>query len=299
MIQFWRLGEKLALARYIKKVAERDLFFAKEKRLAQVGRVLRPVIWLVRVAMPREARRLDQAVTRCARLAYQQQLRRAGREAIQNAYTRWRLEHIEKPITEIKKQARVPQRPEQQELRPRLEAAQRKIALPGVSSAVVIFQRGFEATLSLGPKEKKTIDQLRSWAGREVELVEQVHRESKGEPSSLKPDEYAAAVRVGRVGNLLHMEAASKPPHIPPPLSDHKPDIERLAARLAAFRMPTPLTPQNLSALSAAQMGAHLAVARKVGLLDAGPAWTLKAAAARTFVQDVGRQLERDLSPKR
>jgi hypothetical protein len=95
------------------------------------------------------------------------------------------------------------------------------------------------------------------------------------------------------------MEAASNPPHIPPPLSDHKPDIERLAARLAAFRMPTPLTPQNLSALSAAQMGAHLAVARKVGLLDAGPAWTLKAAAARTFVQDVGRQLERDLSPKR
>jgi hypothetical protein len=63
--------------------------------------------------------------------------------------------------------------------------------------------------------------------------------------------------------------------------------------------MPTPLTPQNLSALSAAQMGAHLAVARKVGLLDDGPAWTLKAAAARTFVQDVGRQLERDLSPKR
>jgi hypothetical protein len=299
MIQFWRLGEKLALARQIKKVAERDLFFAKEKRIAQVGRVLRPVIWLVRVAMPREARRLDQAVTRCARLAYQQQLRRAGREAIQNAYTRWRLEHIEKPITEIKKQARVPQRPEQQELRPRLEAAQRKIALPDVSSAVVIFQRGFEATLSLGPKEKKTIDQLRSWAGREVELVEQVHRESKGEPSSLKPDEYAAAVRVGRVGNLLHMEAASNPPHIPPPLSDHKPDIERLAARLAAFRMPTPLTPQNLSALSAGQMGAHLAVARKVGLLDAGPAWTLKAAAARTFVQDVGRQLERDLSPKR
>ena len=179
---------------------------------------------------------MDLAITRCARLAYHQKL-------LQQTYQQWRQLYIEEPLAHLKQQARIPQSPEQQAHVPRLLAAQEKVAAPDISTAVAIYRRGFEAMTSLGPKETKTLDALRLWTGREAELVEQVHRESRGEPSSLKPDEYAAAVQIGRVGNVLQNEAAGRPRPVPQHLADHKSDLDRLAARLSAFRMPTPFHP--------------------------------------------------------
>ena len=202
LLQLWKLGDKLALARHLKKVAERDFFFAKEKRLAQVGRALRPVIWLVRVAMPREARRLDQAIIRCTRLAYQQELRRAGREAIQKAYERWRQEFIQKPIAQLKQESTALARPAQQAERSRLETAQARIPVPDINAATAVFLRGYQSLASL-PGETKTIASVSAWLGKEGELVTQVLHHSKGTPTSLTKEQYDAAVRIGRVGNLL------------------------------------------------------------------------------------------------
>ena len=292
MIQFWRLGEKLALARYIKKVAERDLFFAKEKRIAQVGRVLRPVIWLVRVAMPREARRLDQAVTRCARLAYQQQLRRAGREAIQKAYDQWRQEYIQNPIDRLKQESSALARPAQQAEHSRLDTARARIPLPDNNAATAVFLRGYQALASI-PGETKTIASVSAWLGKEDELVTQVLHHSKGSPTSLSKEQYDAAVRIGRVGNLLTAADGAPGIKMPSALAPQRPDIERLSSRLRSFGLRHPLTNSNLPAFAASTMRAHLADARKAGLLDDGPTWTFKYSTARNVAQELTKEFER------
>jgi hypothetical protein len=292
VIQFWKFGEKRALALQLKKIAERDLFFAKEKRLAQVGRALRPVIWLVRVTMPREARRLDQAITRCARLAQQQQMRKAGRDEIQRAYEQWRRDFIQKPLAQLKRDSQALQHPAQQADRPKLDKARQNIRLPDSAASADVFRRGYAALAASGTKEIKTTDSLRSWIGKEEQLVAQVLRHSNGEQNSLTPEQYSAAVRVGRVGHLLATADATKPLRVPDAFTEHKKDIERLSARLQSLGLRTPFTPANLAALSPVQVRTQLDAARKSGLLDDGPGWTFKASAARAFTQDVGRQIE-------
>ncbi len=46
-------------------------------------------------------------------------------------------------------------------------------------------------------------------------------------------------------------------------------------------------------ALSPRQVRDQIQTARKAGLLDDGPAWTLKGQAARTFVPDLGHDIQR------
>ena len=62
------------LAEQLKKCAERDLFYAKEKRLAQLGRGLRPIFWAVKIALPHRARRIEKAIERCGRLVERAEL---------------------------------------------------------------------------------------------------------------------------------------------------------------------------------------------------------------------------------
>jgi hypothetical protein len=172
VVQFWKFSEKRLLAARLKKVAERDLFFAKEKRLAQVGRALRPVIWLVRVAMPREARRLDLAIARCSRLAQQQQIRRAGRAEIQKAYEQWRENFIKRPLAELKKESQALQRPLQQPERQRLEQSRQRLSAPDVPNAVALFQRGYQALLAQPSGDSKTTEILKPWLPRQEDLVD-------------------------------------------------------------------------------------------------------------------------------
>jgi hypothetical protein len=105
VLLFWRFSENKALAQKLLKTAERDLFYAKEKRIAQVGWALRPVFWMVRVAMPRQARRLSKACERCIRLAQQQESRQAGRDAVRQAYLEWRRDYVDKPLAELHRKA--------------------------------------------------------------------------------------------------------------------------------------------------------------------------------------------------
>jgi hypothetical protein len=299
IVQFWKLREKYALAIRIKKVAERDLFYAKERRLAQVGRVLRPVLWLVRIAMPREARRLDKAVTRCARLAKQQQVWKAGRAEVQRAYEQWRKEFIQKPRAELAKQREALALPAQQAERPKVERARERIRLPDPASPAAAFRLGYQALAANPGKESGAVDLLRPWVGREEQLVVELHRRTQGEPTKLSTQEYAAAIRIGQVGNLLSQAEALKPPRVPAPFEDHKDDIQKLSVRLRSFRLLDPFSPRSISAFAPAQLRALLATARKDGLLDDGPGWALKGAAARALSQDIGRQLDQNRTVER
>ena len=51
-----RYGRNKKIADALRRAARRDLFYAKEKRLAQIGRFFRPVFFATRLVMPRQTR---------------------------------------------------------------------------------------------------------------------------------------------------------------------------------------------------------------------------------------------------
>jgi hypothetical protein len=292
ILQFWKFAEKRDLAARIKKAAERDLFYAKEKRLAQVGRALRPVLWLVRVPMPREVHRLEQAMTRCSRLAQLQQIRRAGREEIQRAYEQWRRDFVQRPLAQLKKESQKLALPAQAAERKRLEGVRQKITTPDIAKATALFRQGYEAFTALSDKGDSTHQVLKKWIGKEEDLVARVYGQAKGEPSSLTAEEYKAAVRVGRIGHALHTARTAPALEVPDAFVSEKAELERLSARIHGLGLRSPITPDNLASLSPNQVSDQLQAARKAGLLDDGPGWTLQGQAARSFVQDLGREIE-------
>jgi hypothetical protein len=127
---------------------------------------------------------------------------------------------------------------------------------------------------------------------KEENLVDHVLQQSKGQSSTLTNDEYAAAVRVGRVGHLLALADTTKPVRVPDAFAEHKKDLERLSVRIESLGLRNPFTPENLKALSPSQVRAQLQLTQKSGLLDDGATWTFKGAAARTFVSEISRQLD-------
>ena len=297
IIEPWKLSGKLALAAQLKRVAERDFFLAKEKRLAQLGRGLRPVIWLVRVAMPKEARRLDLAIVRCARLAQVQQLRKSEREQIKKAYDRWHADFIRKPLADIKKESKDLTRPPQQAAHPALEKAKAALRLEDKSAAVAVFRRGYAALADENSKDD--LAALRPWIGKEEQLIAEVYAHSKGEPSSLDKDQYAAAVRVGRVGQMLTAAEAAPEIDLPDAFADEKTEIERLAGRLHALGLRHPLSATNLTALAPVELRQQLDKARQAGLLGDGADWTRNAAGARSFTQQLTREIDQAKSVER
>ena len=162
-----------------------------------------------------------------------------------------------------------------------------------VENAVALYRRGLAACLVLQPKEQKTTQALLPWKGKEEQLIKEVLHQASGEPSWLSKHEYSAAIRAGRMGTLLSQEEFANKPRIPESFKDVKKELETLSTRLQAFGQKSPITPANLSALSPRQVREQLNNARKAGLLDEGPGWTLQGKAARDFVQDMGKQIEK------
>src|SRR6185436_7674113 len=76
-------------------------------------------------------------------------------------------------------------------------------------------------------------------------------------------------------------------------------DLQRLHRRLHAFDIRSPLGAGALGSLAPAELRRSLASCRQAGLLDDGPAWTLKAAAARSVAQDLVRTMDRALEADR
>jgi hypothetical protein len=247
--------------------------------------------------MPKEARRLDLAVVRCARLAHLQQLRKAEREHIKRAYDRWHADFIKKPLADLNRESKDLARPPQQAARPLLEKAKAAIRLEDRSAAVEVFRRGY-AALSY-ENSKEDLATLQPWVGKEEQLIAEVYAQSKGEPSSLDKDQYAAAVRVGRIGQLLTAAEAAPEIDVPHAFADEKPEIERLAGRLHALGLRHPLSHANLIALAPVELRQQLDKARDAGLLSNGADWTRNVAGARSFTQQLTREIDQAKSVER
>lgn len=259
-----RLDQNKKLAERLQSAARRDLFYAKEKRLAQLAERLRPIFGVIQVALPRQAIRLEKALERCTRLAYSQEIRRIEREQVKAAYLDWRKSIVDRPL----------------------------------AVAQNMYARGYAALRSLDRVEAQT---LQNWTGREPDLVRAVHDASRSgdQPNGRLPkDEYLAAVRAGQVGRLLSREEESPPLQLRPDQLDAE-ILRRLAGRLYALNIPAPLSPQQLAAVVPSDLRKSLSAFRSAGLLDDGPGWTLKAGAARSITQELARTVDRAVDADR
>jgi hypothetical protein len=259
-----RYGEHKKIAEKLRRTAERDLFYAKERRLARLATGLRPIFGIVRVALPKQALKLEKAVERCARLGYSQEIRRIEREQVRKAYLDWRKSFVERPL----------------------------------AAARTMYEKGYVALCALHRAEATT---LRQWAGREQELVAAVYeaaRSPERQSKDLPEDQYQAAVRAGQIGRLLLREAEAPTLR----LRSEQPeaaDLRRLAGRLHAFDIAAPLSQQNLATLAPVELKKSLAAFKGAGLLDEGPGWTLKAGAAQSLTRDLTRTVDRALDADR
>jgi len=202
----------------------------------------------------------------------------------------WHTDFIKRPLADLKKEA-------SNLAQPKLEKAKNAIQSPDVSSAAEIFRRGYAALV--GEKSASDIALVTPWLGKEESLVAEVYAHSKGEPNSLDADQYRAAVRVGRVGQLLTEAEAAPEIDVPDAFADERPDLGRLAGRLHALGIPHPLSPTNLIALAPVELRQQLDKAREAGLLSDGADWTRNAAGARGFTQQLTREIDQAKSVER
>jgi hypothetical protein len=289
-------AENKRLADKLHHAAQRELALAKDRRLAQLAQGLRPIFWAVRIVLPREARRLEQAVQRCSRLAYSQEIRRITREEITRAYVDWKKTFIERPTAELERLAERLERPEQADGRARVDDARTRVQLGDVAVARGMYERGYAALTALGRPEATA---LRAWAGREEDLVRGVLITAKGEGGTpLDKEDYLAAVRAGQIGRLLVREEQAPIAKFPATGTSAEP-LERLERRLHALDIKSPLSPARLATLAPTDLRKSLEAFRQAGVLDDGPGWTLKAAPVRALIQDFGRTIDRALEADR
>jgi hypothetical protein len=62
---------------------------------------------------------------------------------------------------------------------------------------------------------------------------------------------------------------------------------------MQAFGLKPPFAPSDLGALSPSQLKTNLGIAKRAGLLEDGPDWTLKAAAAREVLGEISLHTDR------
>jgi hypothetical protein len=234
------------IAAAIRAGASRDLFYAKERRIAQLGRTLRPLFWATRVILPRQTRRLELAIARLVALAKTQDLSR-----------QWQSRFIAERKAPLAAEAARLERPAPAPWRAKVDEARRAIPSRASDHDVSHLRAGLELLRRTDPE---AIAPLLVWADRLPELSARLAAAARGESSPLPPPARAAALRAARIGERLAREEVSRHPPPPPavtptertpqPLTqperapavprqlDH--DARVLAAGLAVFRKHRP-----------------------------------------------------------
>lgn len=267
-----RYREHKQMAAAVTRAAKADLFYAKERRLAEIGRVFRPMFWATRIVLPVETRRLEQALARCAGLA-----------ASQAAIAEWKQRFVETPRQELFAKARALELPNQAQKLPEVERARSRIQRRDADRSESHFKRGCTVLRAEGVD----VGSLARWIGRERDLVDNVVAVAKGERDRLPVLEYQLAVRAGRIGYLLEREETAVPLAVPRRFVAFKDDLIRIAARLEALDVPNPFPSKALFEISPREMEEVVTTFRTAGLCDAGTAWMQRAAAARKVSADV------------
>jgi hypothetical protein len=187
------------IAAAIRAGASRELFYAKERRLAQIGRAMRPIFWATRVILPRQTRRLELAIARCVALVKTQDLNRMRRRNFV-AERRARL---------LAEAARL-ERPAQAAMRPEVEKA--RLAIPVQASEFDIrhLALGIE---ELQRRQPEAAAHLAPWANRLAELASRSSAVARGQVHQLSPEVYQAVLAAARMGRAIevvrHQQRAS------------------------------------------------------------------------------------------
>jgi hypothetical protein len=272
----------LKIAAAIRAGASRDLFYAKERRLAEVGRFLRPTFWASRLILPRQVRRLELAIARCVALARTQVVNRE-----------WRR----KFIAERKQRLLVARAAAPPDPGPVREAGQRNAAppvpIPVRNDAALAL--GLEVMRRHSPGESALLD---PWRDKLSELNDRVAAMAKGTNALLPANVYEAALRAGRAGNRLEREKQARPVAVPTNLARYEKEIQRVQARFYAVKHGEFLSRDMLQSLSPKRVESVLHEVRRAGLADEGPAWALQqrqlGALVKNLLPSLKREMDRD-----
>jgi hypothetical protein len=251
----------------------------------------------VTAVLPRDEPGAKVAVDRCARIGSSEIIQRVRHAEMARAYREWREAFISRPLQELRRQASALKRPEQKEGRRRVEAARDKVALADLAHATSLFKKGLAVLRAHRPAEAARLER---WTGKEQDLVREVLASAKGAPTTearpaadLPREEFQAAVKAGRIGHMLDVEA--KPPRlaVPASLADLSRDLERLSARLAALGVKNPLGREEMLALAPVEIRQALDAFRREGVLVDGGEWALRGGAARRLADELRPTIER------
>jgi hypothetical protein len=287
-------GEYSVIAEKIRERARLDYFYAKEKRLAQAARRLRPLFWIGRILMPDDVHRLELALQRCHHLASAQQAAEFLREYRARAYRNSRSALIEQLRSEAQSKAldRDPALARKHD-RLREQASQAASVAkhqPVNDEAIEQLCAGMEVLRLHRPRD---FERLGAWRGRGAELVSAMVETIEEPAARLDADVRKVAVLAGRAGYLLAKERRTPPSKVPPTLRAYAKEVSLANARFGAAGAPLPFSAAVLSSAPPAALARALVTLRHAGFLDEGPQWTLRADAARAVSDLVRKPLER------
>jgi hypothetical protein len=278
----------------IVNASEWQLRTAKERRIAQVDKAVRPVFRAVKILFPDTARRFERARKEMVRIAAFDETKAVRKETMDRLYSAWRADYIDKPMDELKAKAQRMEAPAQKELLPSLQAAQAKLQDSDLRRGLESFQRGTVALAKHQPEEHRP---LVAWQGREAELVSMALRKARGEAVPLPEETYRATLKAGKLGSTLEKEekAKTKPAYVPGDLEkEFGADLRRIGARMSALGIDTPFTKDAFLGSPRSEIRNGIEACRKQGLLAEGPSWAFQGGKIKELAQGLGRGFDRD-----
>jgi hypothetical protein len=275
--------KKIAAA--IRAGASRDLFYAKERRLAELGLRLRPAFWATRLILPRQTRRLELAIARCVALAST------------GEYSRdWRRRFIEdRKGRLLAERARVQAAPPPPE-RPPAPTPQSGPSTGPAAPEVDYLRLGLEVMRQHQPQEAAL---LQPWRDRLPELNDRVAAVGRGQTDQLSAPVHQAALHAGRAGNRLKREQEARPVAVPSRYARQEKELQRIQARFYAVKQGDLFSREMLLALTPKRLDSALEEVRKAGLADEGPAWALRQREMAGVVKSLGPALKREMEKER
>jgi hypothetical protein len=328
------LGEKKRIADAMFRAARAHLFYARERRLAVVGRRLQRWFWAIRVAMPRDVRRLELAIERCDRLARSQEVQRLYRAAVREALdhgrdpsnappdearggvlfgldlagpevARLRLEaergvdrrgQVPAPPPVRSERHPIPTAPHPDETREREPRADAPTRRQPAGDPSPPVRWLLIGRELLAAYRPEIADNLERWRGREADLVAQLDRPKGGAIGAATEGERTTAMRAQRAGWLLERaQGLRRHLTLPPVFEEDRSALERITSRLEALGLGSVFTPEVLVGVAPLQVQKALDQYRHADLLGADAQWTLREKAAREVTDDVVKRFGREL----
>jgi hypothetical protein len=284
-----------AIALRIRKQAEFEYFYAREKKLALVGKRLSPLLWIGDMFMPAEVQRLRVAMERCQHLATIQRADEVFRERRAEVYGEARTAKLDQLRAE--NQARVIERSPEvarqaDRLRGQFAGAVASAQSRPVSGDAAAAQLR-EGITVLEAHRPEHFRQLAVWRGREEALLARLSEKPPDPDPALGPELRKAAHLAGRIGYMLAKERQPPRGAVPPNLRSQESDIVLANARFAAAGAPVPFPTAVLTSVPPAAISMAIATLRQRGFLSDGQDWSLRAAAANEVSALVRKPLER------